>query len=134
MKLLFDQNISPRILKNLPCEFSTSQQVRFVGLEDASDNEIFEFAKANEYAIVTFDSGFVDINTLYGTPPKVIYLNTGNLTTQSVSELIQNNILTIQHYLSSKSSGLKTEDSCLQNHHKYQSSKTKVFLNFDLFD
>lgn len=103
MKLLFDQNISPRILKNLSREFSTSQQVRFVGLEDASDSEIFEFAKINGYTIVTFDSDFVDINALHGTPPKVIYLNTGNLTTQSVSELIQNNILTIQHYLSSKS-------------------------------
>ena len=103
MKLLFDQNISPRILKNLSSEFSTCQQVRFVGLEDASDNEIFKFAKINEYAIVTFDSDFVDINTLHGTPPKVIYLNTGNLTTQNVSDLILRNILTIQHYLNSGS-------------------------------
>ena len=101
MKLLFDQNISPRILKKLPSEFSECEQVRFVGLEDASDNKIFEFARSNEFAIVTFDSDFVDLNALRGTPPKVIYLNTGNLTTQNVSELILNNLLTLQHYLNS---------------------------------
>lgn len=102
MKLLFDQNISPKILKKLPSEFSECNQVRFVGLEDAPDLEIFEFAKTNEFSVVTFDSDFVDLNALHGTPPKIIYLNTGNLTTQSVSELILNNLLTIQHYLNSK--------------------------------
>jgi len=45
MNLLFDQNISPRILKILPSQFSNCQQVRFVGLEDASDFEIFQFAR-----------------------------------------------------------------------------------------
>ncbi|MEM7109542.1 MAG: DUF5615 family PIN-like protein [Bacteroidota bacterium] len=102
MKLLFDQNISPKILKKLPGEFSECNQVRFVGLEDATDLEIFEFAKINEFAVVTFDYDFVDLNALRGTPPKIIYLNTGNLTTQSVSELILNNLSTIQHYLNSK--------------------------------
>jgi len=102
VKLLFDQNISPKILKKLPSEFSECNQVRFVGLEDAPDLEIFEFAKTNEFSVVTFDSDFVDLNALRGTPPKIIYLNTGNLTTQSVSELILNNLLTIQHYLNSE--------------------------------
>ena len=102
MKLLFDQNISPKILKKLPHDFTECEQVRFVGLEDASDFEIFEYAKTNGFAVVTFDSDFVDLNALRGTPPKIIYLNTGNLTTQSVSELILNNLLTIQHYLNSE--------------------------------
>ena len=101
MKLLFDQNISPKILKKLPNDFSECTQVRFVGLEDSSDLKIFEHAKRNGFAVVTFDSDFVDLNALYGTPPKVIYLNTGNLTTQNISELIPNNLLTIQHYLNS---------------------------------
>lgn len=102
MKLLFDQNISPKILKKLPSNFSDCEQVRFVGLEDASDDEIFKFAKTNGFSVVTFDSDFVDLNALHGTPPKVIYLNTGNLTTQSVSALILNNLLIIQHYLNSE--------------------------------
>lgn len=101
MKLLFDQNISPKILKKLPKEFENCSQVRFEQLENASDFKIFEFAKNKGYAVVTFDSDFVDINALHGTPPKIIYLNTGNLTTKSISDLILNNLLAIQHYLHS---------------------------------
>ncbi len=103
MNLLFGQNISPRTLKALPFEFSHCQQVRFVGLEDSSDYGIFQFAKANNFAVVTFDSDFVDLNAMYGTPPKIVYLNTGNLTTRNISELLMNNILRINHYLNSDS-------------------------------
>jgi len=67
VKLLFDQNISPRILKSLPTELSESRQVRFVGLEDCGDYEIFEFARTDGFTIVTFDSDFVDLNALHGT-------------------------------------------------------------------
>jgi predicted nuclease of predicted toxin-antitoxin system len=88
VNLLFDQNISPRILRVLPAEFSECQHVRFVGLEDASDMSIFKFAKSRSFAIVSFDSDFVDLNAIHGVPPKIIYLNTGNLTTNSISELV----------------------------------------------
>ncbi|NJM93466.1 MAG: DUF5615 family PIN-like protein [Cytophagales bacterium] len=101
MNLLFDQNISPRILRLLPPEFSQCQQVRYVGLENASDLEIFTFAKENNFAIVTFDSDFVDLYALYGSPPKVVYLNTGNLTTKHITNLLVNNSIRIIHYLNS---------------------------------
>ncbi len=102
MKLLFDQNISPRILKVLPSKLSDSQQVRFVNLEDASDFEIFQFARANDFTVVTFDSDFIDLNAINGTPPKIIWLNTGNLTTKNIAELLTKNLDTIQLYLSSE--------------------------------
>ena len=105
MKLLFDQNISPKILKHLPPELSDCQQVRFLDLEDSADFAIFRFAAANNYAVVTFDSDFVDLNALHGTPPKIIWLNTGNLTTRNISELILRNIPTIKMYLE-----LETDD------------------------
>ena len=103
MNLLFDQNISPRILRVLPPELSNCEQVRFVGLENSSDFDIFLFARENDFAVVSFDSDFVDLNAMHGTPPKIIYLNTGNLTTKNVSELIGDNILRISHYLNTES-------------------------------
>lgn len=102
MKLLFDQNISPKILKLLPPELSDCQQVRFVDLEDAADFTIFQYARTNNYAVVTFDADFVDLNALHGTPPKIIWLNTGNLTTSNISELIMRNIATLKAYLESE--------------------------------
>ena len=101
MKLLFDQNISPKIIKHLSGPFPGAKQVRHVGLEDASDLQIFEFAKINKLAIVTFDSDFVDLSIVRGTPPKIIWIKTGNLTTKSVAELLNKNIKLINEFLDS---------------------------------
>jgi len=45
MKLLFDQNISFRIIEKISNLFPESKQVRQIGLEDCKDFEIWEFAK-----------------------------------------------------------------------------------------
>ena len=68
MKILADQNISHRLskrLEDLEIEFT---QVRMQRLEDASDKEIWEFAKENEYTILTFDADFYDFSL--GSPAK----------------------------------------------------------------
>ena len=102
MTLLFDQNISPQIVKQLEEIFPGVKQVRHLGLENASDLEIFEYAKSNGYAVVTFDSDFVDLNVLKGFPPKIIWLRTGNLTTKSIAELINKNVVAIRNFLQSE--------------------------------
>ena len=95
MKLLFDQNISFRILRLLPDSFSDSRQVRMVGLQDCKDTEIWQFAKQNDFTIVTFDIDFFDISILRGFPPKIIWLRTGNLTTSEIAKRIMLNYSTI---------------------------------------
>jgi len=55
LRLLFDQNISPKIVKQLSDFFPLSTHVRFEELQNASDIDIFEYAKANDLTIVTFD-------------------------------------------------------------------------------
>jgi predicted nuclease of predicted toxin-antitoxin system len=96
---LFDQNISPRIIKQLSTTFPDSTQVRFVGPQDTSDFTIFEFARKNDYAIVTFDSDFVDLNVVKGIPPKIIWIKTGNLTTKSIFRLLHKNMESIHKFL-----------------------------------
>jgi predicted nuclease of predicted toxin-antitoxin system len=98
---LFDQNISPRIVNHLSSVFPGAKQVRHVGLEDASDILIFDFARKNNFSIVTFDSDFVDLNVVKGIPPKIIWIRTGNLTTRSVAELLNRNIELIRRFLDS---------------------------------
>ena len=106
MKLLFDQNISPKIVALMEVQFSGSQQVIHVGLENASDSVIFEFAKTNQFSIVTFDSDFVDLSIVKGTPPKIVWLRTGNLTTKSISDLLHMNASSIQIFLESEDAGI----------------------------
>ena len=72
-----------------------------IGLVDATDMEIFRFARENDLAVVTFDSDFIDLNAIHGMPPKFIYLNTGNLSTNNVATLLVDNALRITHYLHS---------------------------------
>ena len=55
MRLLFDQNISFRVIKGIQDVFPLAKQVRELGLENYSDRLIWEFAKKEDYTIVTFD-------------------------------------------------------------------------------
>ena len=55
MKLLFDQNISYRIIKTIEDIFPNSKQVRDLNLENSTDRQIWDYAKLNDYCVVTFD-------------------------------------------------------------------------------
>lgn len=106
VRLLFDQNISSRILRLLSADFGQSQHVVMCGLQNAADLAIFDFAKDNALTIVTFDSDFVDISVVKGFPPKVICLKTGNQTTNAIAEIMNVNALAISHFLLSEEAGV----------------------------
>lgn len=88
MKLLFDQNISFRIIKILKNHFPESAQVRELKLDGATDREIWQFAKVNGFIVVSFDADFYDFSNLYGHPPKIIWLRTGNTKTLYIANLL----------------------------------------------
>ncbi|MEO8104248.1 MAG: DUF5615 family PIN-like protein [Betaproteobacteria bacterium] len=78
MKLLLDENLSRRIVPLLQTDYPGSSQIALLHLEAATDREIWEFARNNDFVIVTRDSDFHEFNTLYGSPPRIIWLKTGN--------------------------------------------------------
>ena len=100
MKLLFDQNISFRILKKLPESFRDCVQLNQVGLQNCIDSDIWQYAHDNNYVIVTFDSDFYDISLLNSSPPKIIWLKTGNLITQEIADLLIANENSIKEFIS----------------------------------
>jgi predicted nuclease of predicted toxin-antitoxin system len=100
VKLLLDQNISFRLLKNIDHLFPQSTQVKTAGMENRSDLDIWRFDRQNDFAILTFDLDFFDLNTLYGSPPKIILVRTNNQTTASIEKLILQKTDTIIQYLS----------------------------------
>jgi predicted nuclease of predicted toxin-antitoxin system len=81
VKLLFDQNLSHRLVKALASEFPESVHVRDVGLEKALDEPVWEYAKANSFVIVSKDSDFHQRSFLFGHPPKVVWIRRGNCST-----------------------------------------------------
>jgi predicted nuclease of predicted toxin-antitoxin system len=74
MKLLFDQNLSPRLPRLLADIYAHSLHVREVGLRDADDAVIWDYAKQHGFTIVSKDSDFQQRSLLYGSPPKFIWL------------------------------------------------------------
>jgi len=99
VKLLFDQNISFKVAQQLKPLFPDCEQVRKLKLENKSDREIWDFAKQWNYVIVTFDADFYDMVTLYGHPPKVIWLRTGNATTQNLIAVLNDHSNIINAFL-----------------------------------
>ena len=99
MTLLFDQNISYKIAKIISDTCPNCIHVSKAGLTNASDDDIWTFAKKNNHCIVTFDSDFLNIATLKGHPPKIIHLKTGNRKTFPIAELLITNKELIESFL-----------------------------------
>ncbi len=99
MKLLFDQNISFRIVKKIEDFLPNSSQVRLLGLENAKDTDIWEYAKNNDYTIITFDTDFYDLSLIKGTPPKIIWLRIGNTSTTSLIDCLKLNFELILEFI-----------------------------------
>jgi len=104
MNLLFDQNISHRIIKRIEDIFPGAKQVKELNLDKSSDSEIWNFAKENDFAIVTFDSDFIDISTLRGQPPKIIWLRIGNTSTSNLAIVMRREFEAIKSFLESEDS------------------------------
>ncbi len=102
MKLLFDQNLSFKLVNLLKDEFPGSTQVRLVNLDLADDAVVWNYAKENSYTIVTQDADFYEIGLLKGSPPKVIWLRCGNHSTLFLTTLIKKNTLSITEFLESE--------------------------------
>lgn len=68
MKLLFDQNISHRLLNYVRDILPESKQVRELQLENYSDKQIWQYAKEHDYIIVSFDADFYDYSLVWGHP------------------------------------------------------------------
>ena len=98
MKLLFDQNLSFKLVARLADLFPDSNQVQRLGLAEADDAAIWKFATANGFTIVTQDSDFADMAMLYGPPPKIIWLRCGNQPNAVIEKILRNHAESISGF------------------------------------
>ena len=88
IKLLFDQNLSYRLVLRLKQLYPNSVHVAAIGLDKSSDIEVWNYAKEHGFTIVTKDSDFNDICTLYDFPPHILWLRLGNTRVFSVEDIL----------------------------------------------
>lgn len=88
MKLLFDQNLSPKLAERLVTVFPDSIHVQSVGLDVASDKDVWDYARRFGYIICTKDSDFHESSLLLGHPPKIVWIRRGNCSTGEIEEML----------------------------------------------
>lgn len=92
MRLLFDQNLSWRLVLRLADVFPASTHVRDFEMYDADDRDIWSLAREKGYVIVSKDDDFDDEHTHPGPPPKVIRVHVGNGPTQALEDIMRGSL------------------------------------------
>jgi predicted nuclease of predicted toxin-antitoxin system len=89
VKLLFDQNLSPRLVEYLSDLFPGSEHVYRIGLDRAADTVLWDYAREKGFTLVTQDADFSERSYAVGHPPKVIWIRLGNCTTAKIESILR---------------------------------------------
>jgi len=99
MKLLFDENLSRKLVEATRYLFPDSVHVSQVGLASGTtDRQIWDYAKQNGFAIITADTDFVTMANTYGARPKVILLENCDYPTSIAVRIISGNVILLSQF------------------------------------
>ena len=98
MKLLLDENLSPRLVSRLAELFGEIVHVRDVGLREADDRTIWNWAKSNGHLVVTADADFAALSGQLGFPPKVVHIEQCDFPYRVIEELLRRNAVRIAEF------------------------------------
>lgn len=106
MRLLLDQNLSRHLVGHLRDAFPESQHVLAVGLDTATDREVWEYARDHDLVLVSKDSDFRQLAFLHGPPPKVVWLRVGNTSTPAIATVVLDNVEAIESFVTNDDEAL----------------------------
>lgn len=107
-QLLFDHNLSPRLVKRLADVYHNSVHVSAIGLSEADDRTVWQYARQHDYMIVTKDVDFGELLLLYGFPPKILWIRRRNCSTSDIEELLRASLEAIESLSDDPSAGILT--------------------------
>lgn len=106
MKLLLDENLSPKLAKALANEFPDTTHIELLGLRGSSDRTVWEVARDEGYTIVSKDNDFRQRSFLYGPPPKVVWLSVGNAGSAAIMLIFRQHGSLIRRFVTQAEEGL----------------------------
>ena len=106
MKLLLDENLSSQIIRKIIDLYPDSAHVKNLALKSTDDSIVWEYAKTNDFVIVSKDADFYQYNLLYNDAPKFIYLWIGDSPTSAIVEILRDNFDTICQFEGSESASI----------------------------
>lgn len=89
MKLLLDQNLSPRLAHTLAAVYPGTTHVRDVGLQAADDDAVWTYAAEHGFVILSKDADFHQRSFVLGHPPKVVWIRRGNCSTVEIERILR---------------------------------------------
>jgi predicted nuclease of predicted toxin-antitoxin system len=98
MTLLFDQNLSRRLVRLLAAEYPGSEHVEGAGLLGADDLTVWHYAAGRGLMVVSKDSDFRHLALLHGPPPKAIWMRVGNGPTAAVAALLRARVADVRAF------------------------------------
>ena len=108
VKLLFDQNLSPKLINRLIDLYPNSDHLDLLGLETADDSVVWKYAKDNDFVVVTKDADFADLSVLRGFPPKVVWIRRGNCSTNDIEKILRDHNAEIEYLAIDSALGILT--------------------------
>ena len=106
MKLLLDENVSPRLVVLLASEHPGTTHVINAGLGGAGDDRVWRHARAGGFVIVSKDTDFRERSYVEGFPPKVIWLDVGNAGTLAILALLKRESQRIERFATQQEASL----------------------------
>ena len=102
MRILLDQNLSPRLILRLADILPGLESVYDHQLTGSSDPKIFEWARRSGVAaVVSADRDFVHLAERLGPPPKVIRIERCDFPSRIIEALLRRDAIRIQSFLES---------------------------------
>ena len=88
--------------------FRDSLHVRDIGMKATADPLVWDYAKANDFMIVSKDADMHDLSLVFGNPPKVIWVRLGNCSTSDVENLLRRGFGVIKVFYADSETSLLT--------------------------
>jgi predicted nuclease of predicted toxin-antitoxin system len=108
VKLLFDHNLSPVLINRLQDLYPGSEHVYRLNLDQVPDTEVWEYARQENFLIVTKDADFSDLCLLRGFPPKIIWIRRGNCKTSDIAAILRNHRSDVEALNNNEAAGVLT--------------------------
>ncbi|HYN77746.1 MAG TPA: DUF5615 family PIN-like protein [Lamprocystis sp. (in: g-proteobacteria)] len=97
--MLLDHNLSPRLVGLLADLYPESTHVIALGMDRASDTDVWHYAAEHEFTIVSKDSDFHQRSLVLGSPPKVVWLRIGNCSVAENAAALRERYIPIRRFV-----------------------------------
>lgn len=106
MKRLLDENLSRRLVPKLLDVFPGTIHVADVDMLRTPDPDSWQYAKENDFTIITKDDDFLALAHRFGPPPKLIMVEMGNCLNALLAERLRESAPRLNEFVTHTRAGI----------------------------